>query len=57
MKIIYNKNNPIGHICECGKFIKWPLYVYTHWDYEIKHICLFCEKETILFKGIIINEE
>ena len=44
------KSLPAGYACKCGKFNKFPPYVYAHWDEELTHECE-CGKTYTILRG------
>lgn len=41
-----------GYTCMCGKFHKYPGYVYAHWTIELTHTC-DCGKKWKIYEGCV----
>jgi hypothetical protein len=48
-----SKPLPKGMNCSCGKYWPFDVYVYAHWDLEMRHTCDECGREVILKSGRI----
>lgn len=40
-----------GFDCKCGKFHKYPLWVYAHWTTRLVFTCPDCKREYEIFAG------
>ena len=43
-----------GFTCGCGTTYIFPPYMYAHWDIELEHHCLNCERTNYFREGILI---
>lgn len=53
--MIRNTVLPSGYRCDCGKFHKFPSYVFAHWRQSIRHACDRCETIHTIFAGEVIR--
>ena len=40
-----------GYHCLCGKYHRFPGYVYAHWSDEIVHTCSKCDRKWLICEG------
>ena len=50
------KDIPKGYTCECGKFHKYPMYVYAHWRDVLVHACDCGRKYNIVCGSAELDE-
>lgn len=50
------QETPKGYTCDCGKFHKFPSYVYAHWSEYLNHTC-DCGNINELIQGYRTDEE
>ena len=51
---------PEGMTCEaCGRFDKYPAYVYAHWDIPLTFTCPTegCGKKYVVWQGNVMTED
>lgn len=51
------KPPPKGVTCKCGKFEKFPAYVYAHWDIPLNYTCPACGQRYVILNGCAEKEE
>ena len=42
---------PKGFKCGCKQEHRFPLYVYAHWDEELKFTCDKCQRVYLIYHG------
>ena len=45
-----------GMTCECGKYEKYPAYIYAHWDDPVIYTCE-CGIAYVIFRGRATREK
>lgn len=58
MELIFENDSetPSGHICKCGKFHRWALWVYSHSHEVIQFTCPDCGAIVIIHELDIMTE-
>jgi len=46
-----------GFTCYCGKYYKYPPYIYSHYDMEIVFTCPSCGRKYNILRGVSALKE